>query len=71
MLSSIKELDEHQKLYVMMCVKGSSPSFPSNLGMFYGSLSSMTSHEGLWEIGSFVRHAKSCKSKIARKGNDV
>jgi hypothetical protein len=55
----------------MMCVEGSSPSFPSNFGMSDGSLEGITDHEGLWEIGSFFNHDRSGKSNIARKGNNV
>jgi hypothetical protein len=70
-LSSIKELDEHHKWYVMMCVEGSSPGLPSNFGMSDGSFDGIVGHEGSWEIGSFVNHDKYGKSSIARNGNGV
>jgi hypothetical protein len=55
-LSSIKELDEHHKWYVIMCVEGSSLVLPSNFGMSDGSLEGMVVHERLWAIGSFFNH---------------
>jgi hypothetical protein len=55
----------------MMCVEGYSPGFPSNLGKSNGSFVGITSHEGLWKIGSFVKREKSGKSNIARKGNGI
>jgi hypothetical protein len=66
-LSSINELDEHHKWYVMMCMEEYSLDFPLNLGMFDGILVGMTDHEGLWVIGSFVKCDKSGKYNVARK----
>ena len=55
----------------MMFVEGYSLKFPSNLGMYDGSLVGMNDHEGLWEIGSFFRRDKLVKSNVARKGNGI
>jgi hypothetical protein len=54
----------------MMSVEGSSPRFPSKLGMYDGILDGIVDHEGSWEIGSFANYEKYGKSIIARKGND-
>jgi hypothetical protein len=54
-----------------MCVEGSLPEFPSNLGMFYGSFEGITDREGLWAIGSFFICKKSGKYNVARKYNDI
>jgi hypothetical protein len=53
----------------MTCVEGSSPDFPSNLGMLEDRFTGITGHEGLCEIWSFFNHDKSGKSNIVRKGN--
>jgi hypothetical protein len=68
-LSSINEMDEHHKWYHMMCVHGSSLFFPSNFRISEDSLDGIFTHEGSWDIGSFVNHEKSNKSNIVRKGN--
>jgi hypothetical protein len=68
-LSSINELDEHHKWYVMMCVEGSSLGFPSNFGISNGNLEGIIEHNGSWAIGSFVNHEKSSKYSVARKYN--
>jgi len=70
-LSSIKELEEHQKCYIMMCVEGSSPNLLSNLRMSDGSFDLIVVHEGSWEIGSFINRDKSSKSSIARNNKNV
>jgi hypothetical protein len=50
---------------------GVSTRFPSNFGMYDGSLVGMTGHEWLWEIGPFLKCDKLGKSNVARKGNDI
>jgi hypothetical protein len=70
-LSSIKEFDEHQKLYVIMCVDGSFPIFPLNFGIFGGILGGMTNNEVLWEMWSFIRHDILGNYSSSRKGNDI
>jgi len=69
MLSSINDLDEHHKWYVMMCVEGSYLSLPSNFGISDGNLEGIFDHDGSCEIGPFVNHEKSGKSNVVRKDN--
>ena len=47
-------LEEHHRWKVMTWLTGSSPAFPSNLGMFEGSLVGIAVHVGSCNIGSFV-----------------
>jgi hypothetical protein len=70
-LSSINELDEYHKWYVMMCVEGSSHGFPLNFRILDGGLEGIFNHKGSWEIGSFNNHDKSGKSNVSRKDNDA
>ena len=47
-------LEEHYRWKVMTWLVGSSPAFPSNLGMFEGSLVGIAGHVGSCNIGSLV-----------------
>jgi hypothetical protein len=47
-------LEEHHSWKVMTWLAGSSPSFPSNIGMFEGRLVGIAGHVGSCNIGSFV-----------------
>jgi hypothetical protein len=46
--------EEHHKWKVMIWLVGSSPAFPSNLGMYEGILVGIVGHVGLCNIGSLV-----------------
>jgi hypothetical protein len=67
-LSSIKELEEHHRWKVMMCVLGSSFTLPSNLGMPDGSFVEIGSQAGECLIGSFINLDKSGRFKVAKNG---
>ncbi len=67
--SSFNELEEHQRWKVVACAPGSSPAFPSNLGMSEGSLVGTGGHKGSCLTGSFINFDKSGKFKVARKGS--
>jgi hypothetical protein len=54
MESSIMLLEEHHKWKFMTWLAGSSPAFPSNLGISEGSLVGIAGHVGSCNIGSFV-----------------
>jgi hypothetical protein len=47
-------LEEQHKWKFMTWLAGSSPAFPSNLGISEGSLVGIASHVGSCNIGSFV-----------------
>jgi hypothetical protein len=47
-------LEEDHRWKVMTWLAGSSPAFPSNLGMYEGSLVGIAGHVGSCNIGSFV-----------------
>jgi hypothetical protein len=51
--------EEHHKWKVKIWLVGSSPNFPSNLGMSEGSLVGMVGHVGSCDIGSLVRLVRS------------
>ena len=51
--------EEHHKWKVMKRLVGSSPNFPSNLGMSEGSLVGILGHVGSCNIGSFMSLLKS------------
>jgi hypothetical protein len=51
--------EEHLKWRVTTWLAGSSPYFPSNLGIFEGSLVGTLGHVGSCNIGSFVSLLKS------------
>lgn len=53
-LSSTMELEINHRWKVVMCVVGSSPCFPSNLGMSNGILCGTGGQSGLWLMGSLV-----------------
>jgi hypothetical protein len=47
-------LEEHHRWKVMKWLAGSSPAFPSNLGMSEGCLVGIIGHVGSCNIGSFL-----------------
>ena len=63
--SSTMLLEEHHRWKDMTCLVGSSPCFPSNIGMSKGSLLGMVVHVGSWYMGSLVIFARSGKFKLA------
>ena len=66
-LSSINEFEEHHRR-VMMCVLGSSFTFPSNLGMSDGSFVEMRGQVNECLIGSFINFDKSNKFNVVKYG---
>jgi hypothetical protein len=52
-------LEEHHRWKFMTWLAGSSPTFPSNLGMSEGSLVGITGHVGSCNIGSLVSFLRS------------
>jgi hypothetical protein len=61
-------LEEHHKWKVMTWLAGSSPAFPSNLGMSEGSLVGIAGHVGSCNIGSFVSFLRSGMLREAKYG---
>ena len=59
---------EHHRWNIMMWFWGHSPAFPSNLGMFEGSLVGMGGQNIWWQIGSFVNRAKLGRLRHSMKG---
>jgi hypothetical protein len=60
--------EEHHKWKVMTWLAGSSPNFPSNLGMSEGILVGILGHVGSCNIGSFVSLLKSGMLREAKYG---
>jgi hypothetical protein len=60
--------EEHHMWKVMIWFAGSSPIFPSNLGMSEGSLIAIASHVGSCNIGSFMRFIRSGMLRDAKYG---
>ena len=58
MLSCINEFEEHHRWKVIICVLGSSFTFPSNLGMSNGSFVGMGGQASECLIGSFINFDK-------------
>ena len=67
--SSFNKLEEHHKWKVVACALGSSPVFPSNLGMSDGNLVGTGGHKGSCLTRSFINFDKSGKFKVARNGS--
>lgn len=67
--SSIREFDEHHKRKVVTWSPGSSPIFPSNLGISEGSLVGTGGQTGLYLIKSLVILERSGKFNVAKKGS--
>jgi hypothetical protein len=61
-------LEEHHRWKVMTWLAGSSPTFPSNLGMSEGSLVSIAGHVGSCNIGSFMSLLRSGVLREAKYG---
>jgi hypothetical protein len=61
-------LEEHHKWKVMTWLEGSSPAFPSNLGISEGSLVAIAGHVGSCNIGSFVSFLRSGMLREAKYG---
>ena len=69
--SSKNELETHHRWYVVIWLAGSSPVFPSNLGIFVGILTG-TSGQAKWCLmGSFVSFEKLGNSRVAKNGSFV
>ena len=60
--------EENHKWKFMMWLVGSSPVFPSNLGMSEGSLVGIAGHVGSCNIGSLVSLLKSGMLREAKYG---
>jgi hypothetical protein len=60
--------EEHHKWKVMIWLVGSSPAFPSNLGMSEGSLVGIVGHVGSCNIGSLVSLVRSGMLREAKYG---
>jgi hypothetical protein len=60
--------EEHHKWKVMTWLAGSSLTFPSNLGMYEGSLVGIADHVGSCNIGSFVSLLRSSMLREAKYG---
>jgi hypothetical protein len=60
--------EQHHKWKVMTWLAGSSPRFPSKLGMYEGSLVGILGHVGSCNIGSFVILLKSGMLMDAKYG---
>jgi hypothetical protein len=67
--SSLSELEEHHKWIVIIWSCGSSPLFPSNFGMFEGSLVGTGGQLGSWRMGSFINLDKYRNYSVSRNGN--
>ena len=67
--SSFSEFKEHHKWNVVAWAPGSSPTFPSNLGMSDGNLVGTSGHEGSCLTGSFINLDKYGKFNVARNGS--
>lgn len=61
-------LEEHQRWNDMMWLDGSFPTFPSNLGMFEGSLVGMAGQAGSWAIGPLINLLRSGKLRLTMYG---
>ena len=61
-------LEEHHRWKFMTWLTGSSPAFPSNLGMSEGSLVGIAGHVGSCNIGSFVSFLRSGMLREAKYG---
>jgi hypothetical protein len=66
MESSMMLFEEHHKWKVMIWLAGSSPAFPSNLGIFEGSLAGIAGHVGSCNIASLV---SLLRSRMLRETN--
>jgi len=62
-----REFNEHQRWKVVTWSPGSSPFWPSNFGMSYGSLVGIGGHVGSWLTRSFISLDKSSRLSMARK----
>jgi hypothetical protein len=60
--------EENHKWKVMTWLAGSSPDFPSNLGLFEGSLVGILGHVGSCNIGLFVSLLKLGMLRDAKYG---
>ena len=67
--SSIKEFDKHHKWKVVTWSPGSSPVFPSNLGISEGSLVGTGGQTSLYLIRSLVNLERYGKFNVAKKGS--
>ena len=61
-------LEENHKWKFMTWLAGSSPTFPSNLGMSEGSLVGIAGHVGSCNIGSLVSLFRSSMLREAKYG---
>jgi hypothetical protein len=61
-------LEEHHKWKYMMWLVGSSPSFPSNLGILEGNLVEIFDQVGSCNMGSFINLVKSWILSDAKYG---
>ena len=61
-------LEEHHKWKAMAWLAGSSPTFPSNLGMSEGSLVGIAGHVVSCDIGSLVSLVRSGMLREAKYG---
>jgi hypothetical protein len=61
-------LEEHHKWKVMTWLAGSSPVFPSNLGISEGRLVGIAGHVGSCNIGLFVSLLRSGMLREAKYG---
>ena len=69
--SAKNELETHQRWYVVIWLAGSSPVFPSNLGISVGILTG-TGGQAKWCLmGSFVSFDRSGNSRVARNGSFI
>ena len=69
--SSKNELEMHHRWYVVIWLAGSSPVFPSNLGISIGILTGSGGQAKWCLMGSFVSFDRSGNSRVARNGSFV
>jgi hypothetical protein len=68
MESSMMLFEENHKWKVITWLAGSSPDFPSNLGISEGSLVGILGHVGSCKMGSFMSLVKSGMLRDAKYG---
>ena len=71
MESSKKEFETHHRWYVVIRFAGSSPVFPSNLGISVEILTGTIGQSKWCLMGSFVNFDKSSNSRVAKNGSFV
>lgn len=67
--SSLREFEEHNKWYVIICINGSFPRFPLNLGISKGNLVGIIDHHEECAMGSLVSLVKFCNLRVTMNGN--